>query len=194
MTTDPSSPEPAPTGADDSADDSAAGTAAAEPVEEVDDRGTVLRLVSRAEMRAGRLRHRCTYVAVLDARGGLIVHQRAHWKDVWPGRWDLAFGGVASPGEDWVPAARRELREEAGIDAPVTEIGAGTYDDADVSVLGRVYLARHDGPVSFVDGEVVAVDRVPLDALDGWLAGHPTCPDSVALVVPALRGAVATGQ
>lgn len=169
-----------------------AGAAAAQRVEEVDAHGAVLRVVSRAQMRAGRLRHRCTYVAVLDGEGRLVVHQRASWKDVWPSRWDLAFGGVVAPGEDWEAAARRELREEAGIDAPVTEIGAGTYDDAEVSVLGRIYLARHAGPVHFADGEVVAVERVPMGELDGWLTRHPVCPDTAALVVPALRGPAGT--
>jgi 8-oxo-dGTP pyrophosphatase MutT (NUDIX family) len=162
-------------------------SAAEEPVEEVDAGGRVLRVVTRAEMRAARLRHRCTYVAVVDGPGRLVVHQRAAWKDVWPGRWDLAFGGVVAPGEDWEAAARRELREEAGIDAPVTEIGSGTYDDDAVSVLGRVYRVHHDGPVRFTDGEVVAVDRVPIADLAAWVAERPVCPDSVALVLPLLR-------
>lgn len=166
--------------------------AAAEPVEEVDAEGRVVRVVTRAEMRAGRLRHRCTYVAVVDGRGRLLVHQRAPWKDVWPGRWDLAFGGVVAPGEDWEQAARRELAEEAGITAAVTEIGSGTYDDDAVSVLGRVFRADHDGPVHCVDGEVVAVDRVPLRGLTAWLDHHEVCPDTVALVVPALGAAVAS--
>lgn len=167
--------------------------AAAEPVEEVDAAGRVLRVVTRAEMRAAGLRHRCTYVAVVDGRNRLVVHQRAPWKDVWPGRWDLAFGGVVAPGEAWEQAARRELREEAGIDAAVTEIGAGTYDDGAVSVLGRVFRADHDGPVRCVDGEVVAVDRVPLAELPTWLDRNEVCPDTVALVVPALGQAGASG-
>lgn len=162
-----------------------AAAAAAQAVEEVDGEGRVLRVVSRAEMRAGRLRHRCTYVLVVDLDERLVVHQRAPWKDVWPSRWDVAFGGVVGVGEDWGAAAQRELLEEAGVEAGLQALGGGTYDDGDVSVLGRVYLARHDGPFSFPDGEVVASDRIPLDEVAGWIAGHEVCPDSLALAVGA---------
>ena len=60
------------------------------------------------------------------------------------------------------------------------------YDDFDVSVLGRVYLARHDGPFDFPDGEVVQADRIPLDDVERWIAEHEFCPDSLTLAATAL--------
>lgn len=165
-----------------------AAAASAELVEVVDEQGGVLDIVTRAEMRAGRLRHRCTYIVVVDSNEQLVVHQRALWKDVWPGRWDVAFGGVVAVGEDWGTAALRELEEEAGVQAGLQEIGSGVYDDFDVSVLGRVYLARHDGPFTFPDGEVLTADRVPLDDVEAWIARHQLCPDSLTLAANALGG------
>jgi 8-oxo-dGTP pyrophosphatase MutT (NUDIX family) len=159
--------------------------AAGELVEVVDEQGVVLDVVARAEMRRRRLRHRCTYVIVVDLGERLVVHQRAAWKDVWPLRWDVAFGGVVAVGEDWGAAAQRELAEEAGVAAGLQALGGGTFDDDDVSVLGRVYLARHDGPFTFPDGEVVASDRVPLDEVEAWIASHEVCPDSLHLAARA---------
>jgi len=152
----------------------------------VDEAGTVLDVVPRSVMRAQRLRHRCTYIVVVDLSGQLIVHQRALWKDVWPGRWDVAFGGVVGVGEDWGAAALRELQEEAGVEAGLQALGGGTYDDNDVSLLGRVYLARHDGPFTFPDGEVIQADRIPIDDIEGWIAGRDLCPDSLTLAANAL--------
>lgn len=162
--------------------------AAAELVEEVDETGTVLRVVTRAEMRAGRLRHRCTYVVVIDDRNRVVVHQRAAWKDLWPSRWDLAFGGVAGVGEPWDDAAARELAEEAGVRASLQPLGVepSAYTDPDAALVGRVYLARHDGPFSFPDGEVAATERVPVAEVLAWVAARPHCPDSVALVADPL--------
>ena len=164
------------------------GRAGAELVEVVDAHGTVERVVTRAEMRAGRLRHRCTYIAVVDGAGCLVVHRRADWKDVYPGWWDLCFGGVLDAGEDWDDAARRELAEEAGVDAPVRAVGRGTYDGAGAAVVGRVYEAVHDGPYPCPDGEVVEVRTVPRTDLGSFVGHHDVCPDSVAIVLPLLRG------
>jgi 8-oxo-dGTP pyrophosphatase MutT (NUDIX family) len=163
-----------------------------EQVEVVDGEGTVLRVVRRAEMRASNLRHRSTYVVLRTSAGEVVAHRRADDKDVWPGRWDLAFGGVAGVGEPWRDAAARELAEEAGVTvAPgdLAELTSGTYDDADVSVLSRVYTVTHDGPYTCPDGEVAELALVPLAALGGWSAGHDLCPDTRALVVPALLAA-----
>jgi isopentenyl-diphosphate delta-isomerase len=160
-----------------------------EPVEVVDIDGAVVDVVSRAEMRAANLRHRCAYVVVRSAADGgtqVLVHHRAGWKDVWPDRWDLAFGGVCGVGESWADAAHRELAEEVGLSGTLSELGEGTYDSDEVRVQGRVYAIYHDGPFRFDDGEVTEVAWVPVAELDGWLAGRAVCPDTMALVGPHL--------
>ena len=64
--------------------------------------------VSRAEMRAHNLQHRAVSTAVLGSDGRLLVHRRSATKDVWPGMWDLAAGGVVAASETYDDAARRE--------------------------------------------------------------------------------------
>ena len=158
-----------------------------ELVEEVDEAGTVLRVVTRAEMRSQRLRHRTTFVAVVDDDGRLLIHQRSPDKDVWPSRWDIAAGGVAAVGEDWHDGARRELAEELGIDSPLIDLGRGSYEDDDVATVAAVFATRYSGEVRFADGEVVAAKWVTRSELDAALATEAFCPDSVALVLPAVH-------
>ncbi len=161
------------------------GDPSTELVEVVEVDGTVIDVVTRGEIRAGNLRHRCTYVVVATTAGELVVHQRADWKDVYPSYWDLAFGGIAGVGEAWEDAARRELAEEAGVrGVDLVDLGDVAYDAADGRVVGRVFVAIHDGDLHFDDGEVVAVDRVPLAEIDGWLDGRDVCPDSRQLALP----------
>jgi 8-oxo-dGTP pyrophosphatase MutT (NUDIX family) len=159
-----------------------------ELVEEVDERGTVLRVVTRAEMRANGLRHRCTYIGVVDQAGErLLIHQRAATKDVYPSYWDICAGGVCTAGETWRDSAQRELLEELGIDAPLADLGQGEWSGDGAAVVGRTFMARHDGPFTFADGEVVEARFVTFAELDGLLASERFCPDSVALALPRLR-------
>lgn len=168
------------------ADASSPFTSASELVEEVDEHGNVLRVVTRAQMRAELLRHRCTYIGVVDSRGRLLVHQRSPDKEVFPSAWDVCAGGVCTAGESWDDSARRELREELGIDAPLAHLGSGTWEGGGASLVGHVYLARSDGPFTFTDGEVVQARFVDRAELDELLAAETFCPDSVELALPYL--------
>ncbi|MDZ7674739.1 MAG: NUDIX domain-containing protein [Acidimicrobiales bacterium] len=151
---------------------------------DVDDR--VVGQVSRAEMRRQGLRHRAVYVLVRTGDDGVVVHRRADWKDVYPGAWDLCFGGVLDVGEAWEDAAVRELAEEAGIEAELTLLGGGGFDDDANAVVGRVYEGVHDGPYPCPDGEVVETRVVPRAELRSFLAEHEHCNDSAAIVLPLL--------
>ena len=164
--------------------------AAAQLVEHVDEHGEVIEIVSRAEMRERALRHRCVYIAVLDSHDRLLCHKRADWKDVFPGAWDLAFGGVCDVGEDWLPSAHRELQEEAGVDGELIDCGPVAFEAPGVALVGRLYVCRHEGPFTFDDGEVVDTQWVPLTELAEFVAST-TVPDDSAVVITqeALRAA-----
>jgi 8-oxo-dGTP pyrophosphatase MutT (NUDIX family) len=150
---------------------------------DIDDR--VLRTVTRQQMRADRQRHRAVFIAVMHPDGRLLVHQRSELKDLWPGRWDLAVGGVVSAGETYDEAARREVAEEIGIvGEPQSLDGGGPYDDDDVSLIGRCYLLVHPGPFTFADGEVVRAEWVTVPSLAH--DRRPFLPDSWALLLPLL--------
>ena len=162
-----------------------------EMVEEVDHTGAVLRLVTRRRMRSESLRHRSVFVAVVSGDGDLLVHRRADTKDVWPGCWDVAVGGVCAPGEDWNAAAVRELGEELGLEGIAVEmLGTGGYRDDEVSLVAAVFLCRSDGPFRFADGEITEARWVRPADLDDWLGARMFLPDSVALVLPRLAGLV----
>lgn len=162
-----------------------------ELVEHVDADGTVLEVVSRSQVRAGTLRHRCTYVFVLRPDGRLVVHRRADWKSIYPGWWDVCFGGICGVGEPWLPAAERELAEEAGLSGEVLhDIGSVRYEADDGRIVGRAFAVVTEAPVVAVDGEVVAIDEVDVDTLDGWMAERSICNDSRTAVLPLLLTAV----
>jgi 8-oxo-dGTP pyrophosphatase MutT (NUDIX family) len=157
-----------------------------ELVDHLAEDGTVLGSTSRRMMRRGNLLHRAVFIVVTDGTR-VLMHQRADWKDIWPGWWDLAFGGIVAAGEDWDDAAGRELEEETGVRVALELLGEARYDDDHVREIGRVYRAVTSGPFTFPDGEVADSAWVDRADVETWIADRDVCLDSVAIVLPWLR-------
>ncbi|HSB87123.1 MAG TPA: NUDIX domain-containing protein [Ilumatobacteraceae bacterium] len=159
-----------------------------ELVDIVDDADRVIATVTRAEMRARRLQHRSVGVAVMSTDGRLLIHRRSDDKDIWPGWWDIAAGGVVTSGETYDEAARRELSEELGImDGDLQYVGQARFADEQLAALFHLYRVVHDGPFSFDDGEIVEIRWVTLADLDAMRKTHRFVPDSFTVLFPLLR-------
>jgi isopentenyl-diphosphate Delta-isomerase len=120
--------------------------------------GTLEKQRAHAE---GRL-HRALSVFVLNSRGEMLLQRRAAAKYHSGGLWTNACCSHPRPGEPVDHAARRRLREEMGIDAPLEPAFVFVYRAAvgpglEEHEYDHVFLARYDG------------DPDPsLDEVDGW--------------------------
>jgi isopentenyldiphosphate isomerase len=151
----------------------------AELVDVLDDAGRPVATVTRREMRRRRLPHGSTYVLVFNRRGELFVHLRSPDKDVYPGHWDVAIGGVLAAGESFDQGARREAREELGVLIEPEPLFPLRWADAHTVVHGMVYRARHDGPFHLQAAEIVRGEFLALEAIPGRTAREPFCPDGL---------------
>lgn len=151
-----------------------------ELVDVVDETDRVVAQATRRQVRADNLRHRSVYIFVFNGAGQLFVHQRTQSKDVFPGYWDVAVGGVLSAGEDYDSGARRELREELGIDGvPLRRLFPMRYEDDQNRVSGVVYSCTCDGPLRLQASEIVAGKWMDLDAVLERTQVDQFCPDGL---------------
>lgn len=122
---------------------------------------------TRAFVRRFKLWHQASYIFVHNARGQLCVQQRTMTKDIFPGAYDLAAGGVVDAGESLHTGACRELFEELGIRRRrLTHCFDFRYTDTRLHCFGGVYLTEHNGPLALQASEVVDVRWLsPQDAL-----------------------------
>jgi isopentenyldiphosphate isomerase len=141
-------------------------SAADEIVAIVDERNTVVGAVPRREMRAKNLPHRSTYILVFNARGELYVQKRTLTKDVFPGYYDPATGGVVLAGESYEQGAIRELEEEMGIrDVPLTWLFDFYFADEHTRVWGGAFSCVYDGTITLQEEEVESVSLMTIPAL-----------------------------
>ena len=158
-----------------------------ELVDVLDAAGRPVATVTRREMRVRRLPHRATYVLVFNRRGELFVHLRSPHKDVFPGHWDVAVGGVLAAGESFDEGARREAREELGVDLEPEPLFPLHYADERTVVHGMVYRARHDGPFRLQPEEIVRGEFLALAAVAARAGREPFCPDGLAALAEYRR-------
>ncbi len=158
-----------------------------ELVDVIDEDGQVIGTATRGEMRARRLPHRCVYLLVFNTHGDLFIHLRTATKDVFPSHWDVAVGGVLSPGESFDAGAVREGGEELGVQLAPQPLFPFRYADERTIVQAMVYRAVHDGPFrlqveEIVRGEFVSVTEALLRA-----EREPFCPDALRVLEEYLR-------
>jgi isopentenyl-diphosphate Delta-isomerase len=69
------------------------------------------------------LLHRAILVFVVNHRGEVYLQKRAHNVLFYPGHWSASVTGHVSSGETYLEAAKREVKEELGIDCELRELG-----------------------------------------------------------------------
>ncbi len=149
----------------------------------VDEHDRVVGQATRREVRHQNLRHRSVYVLVFNSEGQLFVHRRTESKDIFPGRWDVAVGGVVCAGEAYDDAARRELQEELGLNGlSLRRLFPIRYDDRDTRAHGMVYSCTSDGPLQLQASEVAAGEWMDLDVLLERTQSDRFCPDGLEVL------------
>jgi 8-oxo-dGTP pyrophosphatase MutT (NUDIX family) len=145
-----------------------------ETVQIVDEENTEIAAVARGIMREQQLIHRACYILVFNQAGDLFVQKRTKTKDVYPGYYDVAAGGVVLAGESYEESAERELAEELGIEGvKLTPCFDNYFEDTVNKVWGRVFRCRHEGPFTLQKEEIESggfmnVTQI-LDAADSQL-------------------------
>lgn len=88
----------------------------------VDEQNEVLGYMGKLEAHKKGLLHRAISVIVFNAKGEMLVQQRALSKYHWAGIWSNTCCSHPRKDESFQAAAERRLKEELGIVTPLTEV------------------------------------------------------------------------
>jgi isopentenyldiphosphate isomerase len=155
----------------------------------VDEHNNVIGALPRREMRAKRLLHRSTYILVFNARSEIYVQKRTMTKDVFPGYFDPATGGVVLAGESYEESAVRELEEEMGIrGVPLTNLFDFYFEDEHARVWGRAFSCEYDGKIVPQAEEVEYVEMMTINDILHRAETEQFTPDGLLVVRRYLAG------
>jgi isopentenyldiphosphate isomerase len=156
-----------------------------EIVQIVDQANQELAAVTRSLMRSQRLIHRAAYIFVFNAAEELFIQKRTQSKDIYPGYWDAAAGGVVLAGESYEAAAERELAEELGLSLSKVKLERlfdNYYEDEGNRVWGRIFRCHSEGPFTLQAEEVESGQFLPPVKVLELAAQEPFTPDSLLLL------------
>lgn len=97
-------------------------------------------------LKAGDKLRRSVNVLVFD-EDSILVQKRADYKRKNPSRWDIKVAGAVDSLEDYQTAAKRELKEELGIDAPLEWLFNYRYKSKNANHIVGLFIAKYSGDV-----------------------------------------------
>jgi len=122
----------------------------------VDENDNVVGKASREECHSNpNLIHRSVYVFVLNKRGEIFIQKRSLEKDLYPGFYTASATGHVNYGEDYEEAAKRELKEELNIDAPLKRLGKVKSFSETEREISMIYICRYDGEIKINREEII---------------------------------------
>lgn len=159
----------------------------------VDDQDRPLGLAPRWRVHRDGLRHRAAHVLLFDPAGRVYLQQRSAAKDTHPGKWTSSASGHVDPDEEYHQTARRELKEELGLDLeplPAGRLAAGPATDNEFTAVYYLVSQRtpRPNPVEIATGRFFT--RAEAEALAADPArGAPSLAPVLALGWAALERA-----
>jgi 16S rRNA (adenine1518-N6/adenine1519-N6)-dimethyltransferase len=135
--------------------------------------------------------YRVVRIMIENELGQLLLQRRASDVILYPGRWESSASGHVPEEEDYLEAAKRELREELGItDIELEEIGhypsQNEFDDRKLNEWQKAYRAVVPSSIAtdLQASEVQTVHWFELEYVESLVAQHP------GQVTPGLKGMI----
>jgi 16S rRNA (adenine1518-N6/adenine1519-N6)-dimethyltransferase len=139
----------------------------------VDQNDRLLEPLDRKRVHRENLYHRAVHVFIFNHSGELFLQKRSHRKDTFPGCWDSSAAGHVDAGEDYFACAKRELREELGLNCSVSKIGAVLASQKTGNEFIQIFVGKPDTPPTPNVYEIETGGFFALPMIDRWIVQRP---------------------
>ena len=144
----------------------------------VSERDEILGVMDKMQAHENGILHRAFSVFLFNDKGEMLLQKRAADKYHSPNQWTNAVCSHPRMGETYMEAAQRRLKEELGIETPITYRFNSLYK-ADVGQnlweheLDHVFTGNFEGEFKLNEEEVSEVRYISIDELDKEMSANP---------------------
>jgi 16S rRNA (adenine1518-N6/adenine1519-N6)-dimethyltransferase len=144
----------------------------------VDENDGIIGAETRQLARRQGLRHRIVRVFLINGAGQILLQRRSLTLADSPGKWDQSAGGHVDEGESYEEAARRETKEELGIELTgLRKVGKMYIErqaqDGYIRRFQTIFVAHYEGPMRPDKAEVAELKWLSTKEIKDWHAAKP---------------------
>lgn len=144
----------------------------------VSEKDEILGVMDKMQAHENGILHRAFSVFLFNDKGEMLLQKRAADKYHSPNQWTNAVCSHPRMGETYMEAAQRRLKEELGIETPITyrfnflykaEVGQNLWEHE----LDHVFTGNFEGEFKLNEEEVSEVRYISIDELDKEMSANP---------------------
>jgi len=138
----------------------------------------ILGVMDKMQAHENGILHRAFSVFLFNDKGEMLLQKRAADKYHSPNQWTNAVCSHPRMGETYMEAAQRRLKEELGIETPITyrfnflykaDVGQNLWEHE----LDHVFTGNFEGEFKLNEEEVSEVRYISIDELDKEMSANP---------------------
>lgn len=127
----------------------------AEYFDVVDENNVVIGRETRQIVHKEKMRHRSVHIFIFNSKNQLYLQKRSMSKDMSPGYWESSVSGHLDAGEGYEQAAKRELKEEVGIEAEIEYVNNFPARKDSGWEFIKLFICRYDKPITDINKEEI---------------------------------------
>lgn len=144
----------------------------------VSEKDEILGVMDKMQAHENGILHRAFSVFLFNDKGEMLLQKRAADKYHSPNQWTNAVCSHPRMGETYMEAAQRRLKEELGIETPITyrfnflykaDVGQNLWEHE----LDHVFTGNFEGAFKLNEEEVSEVRYISIDELDKEMSANP---------------------
>ena len=144
----------------------------------VSEKDEILGVMDKMQAHENGILHRAFSVFLFNDKGEMLLQKRAADKYHSPNQWTNAVCSHPRMGETYMEEAQRRLKEELGIETPITyrfnflykaDVGQNLWEHE----LDHVFTGNFEGEFKLNEEEVSEVRYISIDELDKEMSANP---------------------